>query len=132
MYPASLGLRVNDAAKTGMALISVANSNLDGTGTIVNIITGASNGTLIDTITIKAIGNTTMGMIRLFITDGSTFTNLVGEINIPQKTVSSVDASFEKTIEVSFMLKSGWILAASTQNAESFQIIAEGLDTTFP
>lgn len=118
-------------ANTGMRTISTANSNLDGSGSISEaIITGASNGTIIKTVTIKAIGNTTHGMVRLFIYDGSN-TKLASEIEIPAVTKSSVDPAFEITIPVDYALKSGWSLRASTEKAESFNIIAEGLNWTY-
>jgi hypothetical protein len=118
-------------ANTGMQTISTANSNLDGSGTLSSaIITGASNGTLIKTVTIKSIQNTTHGMVRLFIYDGSN-TKLAAEIEIPAVTKSATDSAFEITIPVDFALKSGWSLKASTQNAESFNVIAEGLDWAY-
>src|SRR5205807_8636071 len=110
-----------------------ANANLDGTGTVVFLIGGAGNGTLVETINIKATGNTTRGMVRLFLQDAEpTFTKLIAEIDIPEKTTSSVDEAFSITLQTDFMLKSGYNIAASTQNAETFAVIAEGLDTAFP
>lgn len=119
-------------ANTGMQTISTANSNLDGTGTLSSaIITGASNGTLINTVTIKAQTNTSQGMVRLFIYDG-TNTKLVAEIEIPAVTKSATDTSFELTMQVDYALKSGWSLKASTEVADTFNVIAEGLNWTYP
>lgn len=133
VFRPAYGQRVKYTANTGMGLISTANSNLDGTGTLVNIITGASNGTYVETITIKALGNTTRGMVRLFITDATpTFTDLIAEINIPAILQTGIDQAFGTTLKVDFMLRSGYKLAASTEKAESFVVIAEGLDTAFP
>lgn len=117
-------------ANTGIAVISTANSNLDGTGTLVNVITGASNGTLIKTVRIKARVNTTQGMVRLFLYDG-TNTKLLEEVEIPAVTKSASDPAFEKVIPLYFTLKSGWILKASTEKAETFNVIAEGLDWAY-
>lgn len=119
-------------ANTGMQTISTANSNLDGTtGTYSSaIITGASNGTLIKTITIKAQTNTTQGMVRLFINDGST-NRLISEIEIPAVTKSATDPAFEITIPVDYALESGWLLKASTEKAETFNVIAEGLNWAY-
>lgn len=110
-------------ANTGMVTISTANSNLDGTGTLGTLITGASNGTLVKSVTFKATGNTTQGMLRLFIYDG-TNTRLVDEITVPTVTKSGQDHSFETTIQCNYRLKSGYLLKVSTQNAESFNVIA--------
>ena len=115
-------------ANTGMQSISTANSNLDGTGTLSSaIITGASNGTLIKTVTVKASVNTTQGMVRLFVYDG-TNTKLISEIEIPAVTKDAGSPAFEIKVPVDYALKSGWSLKASTENAETFNVIAEGLD----
>lgn len=118
-------------ANTGMQTISTANTNLDGTGTLsAAIITGASNGTLIKTVTVKAQVNTTQGMVRLFVYDGSN-TKLLTEIEIPAVTKGANDIAFETTIPLNYSLKSGWSLKASTEKGETFNVIAEGLDWTY-
>ncbi|MFZ1331203.1 MAG: hypothetical protein WAR83_03395, partial [Flavobacteriales bacterium] len=61
--------KVEQVAVTSMNDIDTANSNLDGTGTLGTIVTGTLNGTRINSLSIKAIGNTDNGMIRLFIKD---------------------------------------------------------------
>ncbi|MGZ3862500.1 MAG: hypothetical protein ACXVPN_02705 [Bacteroidia bacterium] len=132
VFKPAIGQRAKFTGNTGMALISTANTNLDGTGTIVSVITGASNGTHIETITIQALGTTTRGMVRLFITDGSTYWNLVAEVDIPAQIQSSIDKAFSTTLHVDFNLVSGKILAASTEKGESFAIVAEGMDLTYP
>lgn len=114
-------------ANTGMTTISTANANLDGTGTLGTVLTAAANGTLIKSVTIKAQVSTTQGMVRLFIYDG-TNTRLVEEIEIPAVTKAAPDHSFEITIQCNFRLKSGYALKASTQNAEAFNVIAQGAD----
>jgi hypothetical protein len=118
-------------ANTGMVTISTANSNLDGTGTLSSaIITGDSNGTFLKTVSIKAQGDTSHGMIRLFVSrDGKA--KLLKEVVIPSVIKATTDAAFECIIPMNFELKSGDILKASTQNAESFNIIAEGLDWVY-
>lgn len=117
-------------AKTGMVEISTANSNLDGTGTLGNVLTAGANGTLIKTVTIKATGNTTQGIVRLFISDG-TNTRLLQEIDVPTMTASATDPSFEAHLILNYVLESGYTLKASTQLANTFNIIAEGLDYAY-
>ena len=51
--------RIKFTGNTGIAVISIVNSNLDGSGSIIDIITGAGSGTLVKKTTIKAQGNTT-------------------------------------------------------------------------
>jgi len=118
-------------ANTAMVTISTANSNLDGTGTLGTLITGASvAGTLIKTITIKAQGNTTNGMVRFFIYVAGY--RLLSEVEIPTVTKSSADPAFELTIPVNYVLQNGITLYASTEKAETFNIIAEGVDWQYP
>lgn len=118
-------------ANTGCVTISTANSNLDGTGTLGAVLTGAANGTLIKSIIIKAQTNTTQGMVRLY-SNGGGATELIAEIEIPAVTKSGSNPSFETYLEINYALKSGYILKASTQNAETFNVIAEGLDWEYP
>ncbi len=117
-------------ANTGKILISTANSNLDGTGTLGTVLTAASNGTLIKTINIKAQVSTTEGMVRLFIYDG-TNTRLIQEIPVPTVTKSATTPAFEYKWSCNIPLKATWVLKASTQNAEGFSVTAEGLDWAY-
>lgn len=117
-------------ANTGYNVMTAANANLDGTGTLYTVLTAASNGTLIKTVTFKAQVTTTQGMVRLFITAGAN-TRLLMEVEVPAVTRSGTDPSFEKTIALNYSMQSGDVLKASTQNAETINVIAEGLDWTY-
>ncbi len=115
----------------GMVTISTANSNLDGsTGTYYDVITAAANGTLIITVTVKAQVSTTQGMVRLFAYNGST-TKLIAEIEVPAITKSSTYPAFETTVVLNYDLVASGKLKASTQNGETFNVIAEGLDWAY-
>ncbi|MFL5752306.1 MAG: hypothetical protein ACJ76F_02780 [Bacteroidia bacterium] len=136
VFEPAIGQRVKYTPNTGSGLISTANTNLNGTGTIVNILVSTdlsvSSGTFIETVTIQAIGNTTRGMVRLFVGDGELILELIAEVDIPSVTVSSVDKAFSITLQTDFMLQSNHVLSASTEKAESFIVIAEGFDTAWP
>lgn len=119
------------AANTGTVQISTANTNLDGTGTLGTVLTGTNNGTLIKSVMVKGITNTTEGMVRLFIDDNNGAKRLLHEIYIPAITKASINKAFETRINLNFFLKSGYILKASTNNAETFNVIAEGLDVVY-
>lgn len=116
-------------ASTAFATVSSANSSLDGTGA-VTVLTGASNGTLVKTVTVKATVSTTNGMVRLFVYDGSS-SKIIMEVPVPAVTKSYRDPSFEVTLPLDYKLESGHELRATTQNAESFNIIAEGLNWSY-
>ncbi len=114
---------------TGMATISTANSSLTGSGTLGTVLTAASNGTLIKTVTIKAQVSTTEGMVRLFLSyfNGEITTiKLLREVLVPAITKSASDAAFEVVIPLNYCLAAGWELKASTEKAEAFNVIAEG------
>lgn len=104
--------------------ISVANPNRDGTGTIAEVAPAGPNGSRVDDLTITATGTTTAGMIRLFLHDGTT-ARLWREIPVQAVTPSgTVPAWTAMLTNLELVLQSGWSLRASTQNAESFNVLA--------
>jgi hypothetical protein len=109
--------------------VSAANTNRDGTGTLVDILTGGADGTRVQRIIIKAVGVTTAGMVRLYIYDGSA-TRLWKEVEVTAVTPSASAKTFEKEIELfgelALHLPATYVLRASTHNAETFNVIAEG------
>ncbi|MCA0429267.1 MAG: hypothetical protein LCH32_02065 [Bacteroidetes bacterium] len=118
-------------ANTGVVTLSTANSNLDGTGTLGLLLTASAYGTLIKTITVKAQQTTTtQGMVRIFIYNGSSY-YIVQEIEIPANTNAATTQTFEFTWNCDIKLKADWKLYASTQNSESFNVIAQGLNWTY-
>ena len=108
---------------------ATANSNLDGTGTLGDIITGAAQGTHIQLIKIKAEGITTAGMIRLYIYNTVT-TLLLREFLVaavtPSATVQTWEAEWLPTTNL--VLAEGEILKCSTENGETFTAWAFGGD----
>lgn len=108
--------------------VATANTNRDGTGTIVDMITGATNGTRINKITVKATVTTTAGMVRIYFYDG-TNTRLYREVAVTAITVGASTKSFSEEIlfddSSAPILQSGNKLQASTHNAENFNIITE-------
>ena len=113
----------------GAVLIDTANTNKDGTGTVGTVITGGTNGTRITRITIQSIGTTTAGMVRLYIDIGATI-HLWKEIAVDAITGSATVEEFVYILELlaerALVLPSGYILLASTEKSEDFNVIAEG------
>lgn len=109
--------------------ISTANTNRDGTGTLGTTTTGTTDGVVIEKITIKATGTTTAGMVRFFVsTDTGTNKRLIDEIYVSAITPSGTVPAFVAEVPslVGLVLKStDSILYASTNNAETFNIIVE-------
>lgn len=115
--------------KIGIAQVSEANANRDGTGTVITVITGATYGTRLNRIEIQATGITTAGMLRLFISNG-TNTRLWKETVVSAITPSAAVAAFSASIVPSepLILPSGYSLIASTEKAETFNIIVHAGD----
>lgn len=133
VYKEEIAQRAKYTSNTGTANLTVANTNLDGTGTIYHVVTSAvANGTLIKSITIKAATTFSKGIVRIFLDDNATTPILVSEIEIPERSQGSIQESFSISLEVNYFLKNGWALAASTQLAQSTIVTAEGLDISFP
>ncbi len=109
----------------GAITISTANTNRDGTGTLGTVLTSGVNGTRIDRVEIIATGNTTNNVIRLFIDNGST-KKLEKEILVPLTTPGTLVLTYLGTVNYpnGLVLPSGYFLDASTNAAESYNIIA--------
>lgn len=120
--------------KCGVEQVSVANTNRDGTGTIVTVFSAGASGSRIDAIDLKAVGTTTAGMIRLFIHDGAD-ARLLTEVPVTAITPSGTLPSWEAQLNTNTMtqvlplvLPTGYSLRAATNNAETFNVIALGGD----
>lgn len=109
--------------RAAVAQVTTANTNRNGTGTIVTVFTAGSSGSRIDDISIDATGTVTAGVVRLFINDGST-SYLWQEILVTATTPSTTVAVWSYTLlNQALVIPSGWSLRASTNNAETFNII---------
>jgi hypothetical protein len=109
--------------------IATANTNRDGTGTVATLITGAATGTRIAEIIIQAKANTTAGMVRVFLYDGTTYFSF-DEISVAAATVSaSVKGTRVSTTYNNLILpNASWSVRVSTHNAESIDVTALGAD----
>lgn len=109
--------------------IATANTNRDGTGTIATLITGASTGTRISEIVIKARVTTTAGMVRIFLYDGSTY-YFFDEISVAATTVGANVQSVRSFQQYSNLIlpNASWSVRVSTHNAESIDVTAMGAD----
>jgi len=109
--------------QNGSGQVSTANTNRNGTGTLVTVFTGATNGSRIDDIYIVATGTTTAGVVRLFISDGTNI-RLWQEILVTAITPSTTVQVWSYTLlNQALLLENGWSLQASTNNAETFNVL---------
>jgi hypothetical protein len=111
--------------RAAVGQVSTANTNRDGTGTIVTIFTAGSSGSRVDDIVVTATGTTTAGMVRLFLHDG-TNARLWQEVPVTAVTPSgTVQAFTSSLLNQALILPNGWSLRASTNNAETFNIFVD-------
>ena len=113
------------------AAVSAANTNRDGTGTIVTVATGSAAGFKVSEVIAQAAVTTTAGMVRLFIsTDSGSTWDLFDELPIGAVTVSASIPAFRTSKNYSNLVLTGTsnVLGASTHNAEAFEVYALGAD----
>lgn len=117
-----------------LAQVSAANTNRDGTGTIVTVTAGTANGRRIDRIYIHATVTTTAGMVRLYIDDG-TNVRLWKEVPVTAITVSASASAFDTAIgptdpfaPLLVLPSTSYILKASTHNGEAINLVCSGGD----
>jgi hypothetical protein len=106
----------------GRGLVSAANANMDGTGSLVTLLSAVSSDTKIEMIHVHARQTTTAGMVRIFLFDGSATYTLFDEIPVSANTISASNPAFSADRDYSFQLKfvpTGYSLVASTHNAEA-------------
>ena len=113
------------------ATVATANTNRDGSGTIVSIASGSATGLRISSVVCQPTVTTSAGMIRLFVsTDSGTTWNLFDEIPVSATTVSaSVPGARSERTYTNLVLSASTVrLGAATHNAESHQVFAMGAD----
>jgi hypothetical protein len=116
-------------ANLGLGTVSVANPYLDGSGTLALIASGASNGTFVKRCTIKATGDTTQGMVRLFVNNGNDFC-LIQEVSVAAQKQTGIQPAFEATFMLAYNLASSHSIYVSTENNETFNIILDCVNFT--
>lgn len=121
--------RFVSGAVIGAAVVSVANTARDGTGTVATVVTAGTQGTLVELIRAQANGTTTAGMLRLFIYDGANY-RFYAEIPVAAITPSGTVEAWEGELIPTkpLVLPTGYSLRATTHNGESFTVFATGGD----
>lgn len=118
--------------KNGAGDLSLANTNRDGTGTLVDVIAGGTIGTKVERVIVQAKSTTTAGFVRLFLNNGTT-ARLIREVPVTAATPSGTVAAFRQEVDFSnpsqiLVVPNGWKLQAAPQNAETFAVTAIGAD----
>lgn len=137
--PIAVAGQVGNNSFSEVAVVSVANTNLDGTtGTYASLKAAGQRGSVVNSVEIKARVTTTAGMIRLFRSDGVNG-YLIAEIPVTAAVPSGTVQAFStvwtpSTLGGSFgaagqlTLNVGETLKATTNNSESFIVTTNGYD----
>lgn len=80
-----------------VASVSTTNTNRDGTGTIVDVMTGASTGTKIQEVVVKSTGDPADSIVTLFLNDGTT-NWLYDEIDLGNPAAGSATVTAYRTV----------------------------------
>ena len=75
-------------SRLGVAAVSAANTNRDGTGTIVDILTGVSAGTRIERVVLQTTGDPADSVVTLYIHNGASWF-LFDEFDLGNPTAAS-------------------------------------------
>ena len=113
------------------ALVSTANTNRDGSGTIVTIAQGSTAGFKVMEVVAQATVTTTAGMIRLFIsTDSGANWDLFDELPVSAITVGASTPASRAVKNFNNLVLTGTSnrLGAATHNAEAHEVYALGAD----
>ena len=114
--------------RASAANIATADTSRTAPTNVGTVFTAGSSGSRIDEVTIISTGTTTAGTVRLWVHTGSAY-YLLSETLVPAITPSTTLAVFSSTSTYNnLMLPSGHSLRATTNNSESFNVIAFGGD----
>lgn len=113
----------------GSVALSTADSSRTAPTNVGTVFTAVAAGSRIDRATVHATGTTTLGLVRLFLHDGSAY-HLIREVQIQPVTPSTTQAAFavDITFDGGINIASGWSLRATTANSEAFKVTAYGAD----
>jgi hypothetical protein len=114
--------------RVSAANIATADTSRTAPTEVGTVFTAGSGGSRIDEVNIISTGTTTAGVVRLWVYTGSTY-YLLSETLVTAITPSSSVAVFSSISTYNnLMLPSGHSLRATTNNSESFNVIAFGGD----
>lgn len=121
--------------RAAVAAVSTANTNRDGTGTIVDIITGVAAGTKINEIAVQSTGDPADSVITLYLHNGTSYF-LFDEIDLGNPAAASTTVSgfrASRRYENLVLPSSSWKVAAAITvalTAGVMNVFAFGADLT--
>lgn len=103
------------APARGFGKVDTANTNLDGTGTVVLIFTAGADGAIVEKIIARHLGSNIASVLRIFANNGSAPSSstmaLIAELTIAANSVSHTAQSIQ-TYEIALNPGSGYVLKA--------------------
>ena len=102
-------------SRLGVAAVSTANTNRDGTGTIVDILTGVAAGTRVERIVAQATGDPADSVLTLFLHNGTSYF-LFDELDLGNPAAASTvlpGFRVEKAYSDLILPSGSWKLAAA-------------------
>lgn len=119
------------APRIGVASLSAANTALDGTGTIADLITGVAAGTRILEIDAQCSATSAAALVNLFLWNGTAWT-LFDQISITAATISNtVKANRNFTAYTNLVLPDAtWKVGCTTTISQATRVYALGGDLT--
>ena len=121
--------------RIGYGSVTAANTNRDGTGPIVDILTGVAAGTKINEITLQATGDPADSVVTIFLYDGTGY-RLFDEFDLGDAAAASTTASGYRTTRTYSNLvlpSASWKLGAAITVAltsGAINVLAFGADLT--
>lgn len=109
--------------------VAAANTNRDGSGSLVDVVTAGASGSRVDRIRACAEVTTTAGIFRIWLYNGSAYRLLHEELVsaiTPSTTVAAWE--FERVFSGGLQLPTTWKLAVTMHNNEAVNVFAEGGD----
>lgn len=110
--------------RIGVAAVSTANTNRDGTGTIATVLTAGASGTKIEQVVVKADGDPADSIVVLFLHDGSNYW-VFDELDAGNPTAGSATAVTYRAqaFYTNLVLPNGWSLRASITAAPTAGVV---------
>lgn len=100
--------------RIGVAAVSTANTNRDGTGTIATVLTAATGGTKVFEIALQATGDPADSTVTLFLHDGTDFW-LFDEFDLgnPAAATTAIAGYRVRRTYENLVLPNGWSIRAA-------------------
>lgn len=114
--------------RVSIGQVTTADTSRTAPTNVATVFTAGSSGSRIDSVSIVATATTTAGVVRLWLFDGTNY-RLFQEVLVTAITPSTSIATFRSDLSFNtLLLPNGWSLRATTNNTETFNVIAFGGD----